>query len=111
MAALTPATERERLLAESLGVAARAQALRAIEAIGLLEEFGTTLLVLHGLQSHDSGQQGNALEMIDSWDKRAVVRPALALWETAVAAPAGSAVAANPATVGDSKNRRRDSSS
>jgi len=37
--------------------------------------------------------------MIDSWDKRDVVRPVLAFWETAPDAPAGSAAAANPATV------------
>jgi HEAT repeat protein len=99
VAALTPATEAQRLLGESLGVAARAQALRAIEAIGLLDETAAALLVLQGLQSHDPSQQANALEMIDSWEKRDVVRPVLSLWETSVNAPAGSVAAANPANV------------
>lgn len=96
---LTPATEPLRLLSESLGAAARAQALRAIEAIGLLDESGATPLVLLGLQSHDPGQQANALELIDSWDKRDVVRPVLALWETVVDASPGAAPAADPAGV------------
>jgi HEAT repeat protein len=95
VAALAPATEALGLLCESLAAAARAQAVRAIEAIGLLDESGATPLVLQGLQSRDPGQQANALEMIDSWDKHDVVRPVLALWETSAQTPAGTTVAAN----------------
>jgi HEAT repeat protein len=98
VAALSPQTEPLRLLAESLAVAARAQALRAVEAIGVLDDPGAAPLVLRGLLSRDLGQQANALEMIDGWDRREVVRPVLGLWETAnpasLAEPAPASAAA-----------------
>ncbi len=98
-AALAPATEPLRLLAESLAAAARLQALRAIEAIGLLDDTGGATLVQQGLQSRDPGQQANALEMIDNWDKRDLVRPVLTLWETAAETPAAATPAASAADV------------
>jgi HEAT repeat protein len=48
VAILAPASEPLGLLCESLGAAARAQAMRAIEAIGVLDETGATALVLQG---------------------------------------------------------------
>ncbi len=85
--ALAPPSEPLRLLGESLAVAARAQALRAIHAIGLLADTAAADLVQQGLTSRSPGQQANALEMIDSWSHRDIVRPVLALWETAAATP------------------------
>jgi HEAT repeat protein len=93
VAALDTTSEPLRLLSDSLWAAARTQALRAIEAVGLLDETGATRLVLQGLQSRDPGQQANALEMIDSWNRRDLVRPVLTLWETAAPSGPGQAVA------------------
>ncbi len=97
--ALAPGTEALGLLRASLAVAARGQALRAIQSIGLLDDFGAIPLVIQGLHSQDPGQQANALEMIDSWDKRDVVRPVLALWETETPDATGEAVAAKSSAV------------
>jgi HEAT repeat protein len=97
LAGLEASSEPLHLLSDSLSAAARSQALRAIEAVGLLDDAGTATLVLQGLQSRDPGQQANALEMIDGWPKRDAVRPVLAFWEAATppsgppAAPSGAA--------------------
>jgi HEAT repeat protein len=78
---LSTGSEPLRLLSESLAAAARTQALRGIQAIGLLAEAPAAALVLRGLTSRDLSQQANALEMIDSWSQREVLRPILGLWE------------------------------
>ncbi len=80
------------LLSESLSAAARAHAMRAIAAIGLLDDSAATQLVLQSLPSRDPGQRANALEMIDGWSQRAVVRPVLGLWE--IGAPSNGAAPA-----------------
>jgi len=91
LAGLGTSSEPLRLLSDSLSAAARSQALRAIEAVGLLDDAGTATLVLQGLQSRDPGQQANALEMIDGWPRRDAVRPILAFWEAPT--PPGPAAA------------------
>ena len=93
------AAEPLRLLAESLAAAARSQAVRAIEAIGLLDETGATQLVVQGLQSRDPAQLANALEMIDSWERRDVLRPVLGLWEMASEVPGEVITVANASAV------------
>jgi HEAT repeat protein len=83
LAPLEASDDHIRLLCDSLAEAARRQALWAIRAVGLLDEPGASRMALQGLQSGDPGQQANALEMIDNWDGRDIVRPILALWDAA----------------------------
>jgi hypothetical protein len=94
LAPLGASDDHIRLLCDSLAEAARRQALWAIRAIGLLDDAGASRMVLQGLQSGDPGQQANALEMIDNWDGRDIVRPVLSLWD---AAPEPDAAPSDPA--------------
>ncbi|MEP7357912.1 MAG: cyclic nucleotide-binding domain-containing protein, partial [Anaerolineales bacterium] len=91
LAGFAPDDDRLRLLRDSLLLAARRQALYAVQALGLLADPAAVPAVLLALQSPDAAQQANALETIDNWPGRDRLRPLLALWDSAAqpAAPPG----------------------
>ncbi len=82
-----PSGDRLRLLARALGEAARAQARRAVLAVGLLAPAFDRYLALDALNSPDSAQRANALEMIESWPGHDLLRPILPVLEGAAPAP------------------------
>ena len=74
--------ERILLLIESLHERAYRSGMNALRAIGLLSAPGTMPTAIDNLQSRDSAQRANALEVIESVGERDIIRPLLALWES-----------------------------
>ncbi len=75
------ADDRIRLLADSLGDAARQHALNALRAAGLLGDRRALALVVDSLKSRDAAQRANALEALETVRDAASLRPLLELWE------------------------------
>jgi HEAT repeat protein len=77
----TKGRKYSELLLESLQNCARAQAIHALKAIGLLKDPDTVALAIEGLNSDDTEQKANALEMLDSVGEREIVTQILEHWE------------------------------
>jgi HEAT repeat protein len=69
------------LLRESLRDYARTQGIYALRAVGLIEGTDTVALAIEGLNSEDTEQKANALEMLDSIGEREIVDQVLKSWE------------------------------
>lgn len=76
------ADERTRLLCESLQAKARAHALNALRAIGLLTDRRSVSLSIENLQSQDSAQRAYALEALEAIGEPQLVRSLIPIWES-----------------------------
>jgi HEAT repeat protein len=79
----TDGEERLELLRDSLLAASRTHALTAIRAVALLRDRGAISTALESLSGVDPAQRANALEVIETIGDHDLVRPLLALWESA----------------------------
>ena len=75
--------DRARLLNDSLIERARRQARDAFQAVALLGDGASIMFAIDNLSSHDAAQVANALEALDSFGERTIIRPLLRLWEPA----------------------------
>jgi HEAT repeat protein len=74
-------TERLELMADALLEVARMHAVRAIRALGVLEEPTLSPSVLDGLESPNPLPRANALEILENMAGRDLLRPLFFLWE------------------------------
>jgi hypothetical protein len=80
-----------QLLADSLRDRARYDALKALQALSLLNDHETISVAMDNLQSRDLNQRANALETLETIHDANLIRPLLEIWE-----PLGTAQANDP---------------
>jgi HEAT repeat protein len=80
-----------QLLADSLRDRARYDALKALQALSLLNDHETISVAMDNLQSRDLNQRANALETLETIHDASLIRPLLEIWE-----PLGTAQANDP---------------
>ena len=56
-------------------------AANALQAVGVLDDPAGMAITLENLNSRNPAQRANALEMLDSFSEREIIRPLLPLWE------------------------------
>jgi CRP/FNR family transcriptional regulator len=71
------------LLLESIQNCARIQGIYALKSVGLIEDIETVALAIECLNTEDTEQKANALEMLDSIGEREIVSQVLQHWERA----------------------------
>jgi hypothetical protein len=76
------ASERGKLLSESLLAKARVQALNALSAVGLFTDRRSVSLSVENLQSQDRSQRAYALEALEALGEPQLIRPLIQIWET-----------------------------
>jgi HEAT repeat protein len=90
-----PQDERADLLTASLWSVAERHGVRALRAVGLLDEGESVALAIDNLGSPDPDQRANAMEILDSIQGRESIHPLLALWEGASEVTAPAVASAN----------------